>query len=110
MVAKASDALGMAPLKERIALDEEVSRTLFGLQGVPKVFIRNAVPVKEAKKAVDDYELTPAYRYELDKSGGVRIIQEPWVVEDKDGNPVHSLLPAAVAVSLIRQVVKVLDL
>ncbi|MEK9158082.1 MAG: nucleoside monophosphate kinase [Patescibacteria group bacterium] len=110
MIAKASDALGMAPLKERIALDEKIARSLIDLQGVPKVFLRNGIPAKDAKNIADDYELTPAYSYELDKKGGIKVIEKPWVIKGEKGIPSHSLLPPAIAISLIKQLTKVLEL
>ena len=33
---------------------------LLQLQGVPKIYLRNSIPVKDTKKFVDDYELTLA--------------------------------------------------
>jgi len=38
------------------------------------------------------------------------VIEKPWVVKDDDGVPSYSLLPQAVAVSLIKQMVSVLGL
>ena len=71
--------------------------------------MRNAIPVDKAKEFVDDYEITPSYRYEWDAgSKRVRVIEEPWTVKDDEGVLSYSLLPAAVAVSLIKQTAKVL--
>ncbi|MDP4001540.1 MAG: nucleoside monophosphate kinase [bacterium] len=109
MVPKEGDELGIEPIRDRIELDDKISRTLIDLHGVPKVFLRNAIPQKEAKKMVDEYELTPSYNYEF-RNGSILITEEPWTVKDEQGVQSHSLLPAAVAVALIKQVAKVLDL
>jgi hypothetical protein len=86
-------------------------RKLLELQGVPKVLLRNAVPVTAAADVVDDYEITPAYRYEWDAAAEqVRVIAEPWIVNDDNGVPSYSLLPAAVTVALIKQTAAVLGL
>ncbi len=111
MVSKEGDDLGIEAIRDRIEEDDKIMRTLLTLQGVPKVFLRNSVPVSEAAEAIDDYEITPSYRYgwnEVEKK--VNVIEEPWVISDDDGIPSYSLLPAAVVVSLIKQMVGVLGL
>lgn len=109
MVPKEGDELGIAPIRKRIETDNKISDTLMGLEGVPKVFLRNTIPAKKAKELVDDYELTPAYRYERDESGKIKVTEEPWTIKDEQGVPSHSLLPAAVTVSLINQIAKILE-
>ncbi len=111
MVPKEGDELGIEPIRERIEIDNKIAAKLLNLEGVPKVYLRNSIPVSVAKKTVDDYELTPAYRYERDtKSGKIKVVEEPWVIKDDEGKPAHSLLPAAVTVALIKQITKVLGL
>ncbi|HEY4520357.1 MAG TPA: nucleoside monophosphate kinase [Candidatus Paceibacterota bacterium] len=109
MVPKEGDELGIEPIRERIEIDDKIGLKLLDLQGIPKVYLRNSIPVSVAKKSVDDYELTPAYRYEK-KGKDIRVVEEPWVIKDDEGKPAHSLLPAAVTVSLIKQIAKVLSL
>jgi len=109
LVAKEGDEFGIEAIRERMEVDRAVMRRLRDLHGVPKVYLRNAIPVSEASATVDPYEITPAYRYAWDATKGeVRVIEEPWVVPDDDGVPSHSLLPGAVVVSLIKQVAAVL--
>jgi adenylate kinase family enzyme len=111
MVPKEGDELGIEAIRDRIEVDDKVMRTLLDLQGVPKILLRNSIPVSVAKEYVDDYEITPGYRYEWDTNAGkVNVIEEPWVVNDDDGNPSYSLLPAPVVVSLISQISKTLNL
>lgn len=109
LVAKEGDELGIEAVRDRIELDQKVMRTLLDLKGVPKVFLRNSVPVKQAKKFIDNYEITPSYRYEH-KGDKINVIEEPWTVKDNDGVPSYSLLPPAVVVALIKQTAKVLGL
>lgn len=109
MVPKEGDEFGIEAIRDRVEADDKVMRMLLDLKGVPKIFLRNSVPASSAKETVDDYEITPAYRYEYD-SDGVKTIEEPWTVKDENGIEVYSLLPAAVAVSLIKQTAQALNL
>lgn len=110
MVSKEGDELGIEAIRDRIEADDKIMRILLDLQGASKIFLRNCVPVSEAA-AVDDYEITPGYRYEWNATEKkVNVIEEPWVINDDDGTPSYSLLPAAVVVSFIKQMVGVLGL
>ncbi len=109
MTAKEGDALGIEPIRERLEMDKEIFKHLFNMRGIPKVCLRNSVPVDKARDYVDDYEITPAYHYELDDKGNVKIVEKPWVVKDDDGVPSYSLFSAPVVVALIKHVAKVLD-
>ena len=132
MVQKEGDALGIDPIKERLKTDEKLIKQAFSLYGIPKVLLRNSVPVNKAKEFVDDYEITPEYSYELDKnsgevnpvrdsedrekpkkeriSNGVKIVEKPWQVLDDNGVPCYSLMPPPVVVSLIKQITKALKI
>ncbi|MDP3730904.1 MAG: nucleoside monophosphate kinase, partial [bacterium] len=68
MVPKEGDELGIEAIRDRVELDDKVMRSLLGLEGVPKILLRNSIPVTAAKKNSDDYEITPAYRYVLTAS------------------------------------------
>jgi len=104
------DDLSMEALKGRLELDEKIMRQLLTLDGVPKVYIRNSVPVIEAKKMIDQYETTPGYEYSLDEKGKVVVQETPWMIKDDEGVESYSLLPAAPVLSLIKQVHKILGL
>lgn len=111
MVPKEGDELGIEPIRARLETDEQIMSQLLNLTGVPKVYLRNAIPADKAKELVDDYEVTPAYSYELDKeSGKTKILESPWIINDDEGAPSNSLLPAAVAISMIKQIAQVLGL
>ncbi|MBI2055461.1 MAG: hypothetical protein HYT42_01070 [Candidatus Sungbacteria bacterium] len=110
MAAKKGDELGIEAIRGRIEADDKVMRMLLRLEGVPKVFLRNSIPAAAAQEYVDDYEITPSYKYELNSAGKVKVIEEPWTVNDEDGQPSYSLLPAAVVVALVKQVAATLGL
>lgn len=104
MVGKEGDELGIEAIRERIELDDTIMRRLLELEGVPKVLLRNAVPIAQAPDSVDEYEITPSYSYEWDEaSGTVRVHESPWIFDDDNGEPSHSLLPSAVVVSFLNQ-------
>src|SRR4030043_885868 len=69
MVRKEGDEKGLGAIRERLNKDEELIKTAFQLHGVPKILLRNHVPVKEARKYFDDYEITPEYGFSREKSG-----------------------------------------
>ena len=109
MISKKGDELGIEAIRDRIEVDKKVMKTLLELQGIPKIYLRNSVPVNQIDEYVDRYELTPAYNYKLD-GDNVKVIEEPWTVPDDEGNQVYSLLAPAVVVALIKQTTKVLEL
>ena len=109
MVTKEGDELGIKPIKDRLKRDGELVKKAFNLHGVPKILLRNSVPVSEAKELLDDYEITPEYVFEY-KDGNVEIKQKPWQVKDDDGTPSYSLMPPPVVVSMIKQTVDIFNL
>jgi adenylate kinase family enzyme len=110
LVPKEGDELGIEPIRARLETDGQIFKQLLQLQGVPKVLLRNSVPVDKAAEYVDEYELTPAYGYEKGAEGKVKILETPWVVNDDDGVPSYSLLPPAVVLGFIKQTAKALEL
>lgn len=109
MISKEGDKLGIKPIRKRLKLDEELIKQALSLYGIPKVLLRNSIPVKEAKKYVDDYEITPEYYYKLDtKSKMVKITEKSWAVLDDEKVSSYSLLPPPVAVSMIKQMADIL--
>jgi adenylate kinase family enzyme len=111
MGAKEGDNMGIESIRERLELDDKLINKIFSLHGVPKILLRNAVPVEKAKEYVDGYEITPEYVYEYDESTKtVKTLEKPFVVKDDEGVEVYSLLAPPVAVSLIKQLVKVLGI
>lgn len=111
MVSKEGDALGIEPIKKRLEIDERLIKQTFSLYGMPKILLRNSVPVELAKEYIDDYEITPEYHYKwIEDTKKVEIIEKPWIFSDDTGVPSYSLLPSAVALSLIKQFPKALRL
>ncbi len=111
LVAKEGDELGIEPIRHRLETDGKLMEKAFELYGIPKIFLRNSIPVDKAKDLVDDYEITPEFSYELKEgSKEVKVIEKPWQVKDDEGVLSYSLMPPAVVVSLIKQLVAVLGL
>jgi len=107
MVAKEGDNLGIETIRERLDLDDKLIEKAFSLHGIPKILLRNSVPVSVAKDYVDDYELTPEYYYELDSDGKVKILEKPWTIKDDDNQEAYSLLAPPVALALIKELAKI---
>lgn len=111
MTAKEGDNLGIETIRERLEMDDKLINKVFSLHGVPKILIRNAVPTEKANELVDEYEITPEYYYEYDEtSKTAKTLERPYTVKDDEGVEVFSLLAPPVALSLIRQLVKALNL
>lgn len=111
MVPKEGDNLGIEPIRPRLAKDEEIMKLIMNLHGVPKIFLRNSIPVKQAKSQFDEYELTPEYSFEREaRSGEIKVSEKAWTFPDDNGVLSYSLLPAAVVVFLIKQFVDALEL
>lgn len=111
MGAKEGDNLGIESIRDRMVMDDKLIEKVFSLHGVPKILLRNAIPADKAGEIADDYEITPEYSYEYDeKNNKVNVIKKPYIVEDDEGIEVYSLLAPPVALTLIKQLVKVLSL
>ena len=109
MVKKEGDENGIKPIKKRLLLDEELIKRTFSLYGVPKILLRNSLPVSRAKNNIDDYELTPEYSYYWnEKEKKVKLTKKPWMIRDNQGVKSYSLMPPPVVLSLIDQLTKIL--
>lgn len=111
MVRKEGDDQGIAPIRERLNKDEEILRKAFSLHGMPKILLRNHVPVTESKNYFDDYEITPEYVLSFnEKTEKAEVGEKPWSVKDDNGNESYSLLAAPVVIPLLKQMVEVLKI
>lgn len=110
MVTKEGDELGIEAIEERLETDEKLIRQAFSLHGIPKVLLRNAVPVAEAEEKIDDYEITPEYVYERGEDGDVKVKEKPWIFKNSEDIKSYSLMPEPVVVSLIKQLVEALNI
>ena len=111
MVEKEGDSAGIEPIMPRLMRDEEIIQTALKLHGVPKVLLRNHVPVDFADNYFEEYELTPEYVFSWNsKKRKVKIEEKPWTVYDDNGLESNSLLAPPVVVSMIKQLVEVLEL
>lgn len=111
MKRKEGDEAGIEPIRERLEVDEKLLRKFMSLYGIPKVLLRNAIPVDVAGEYVNNYELTPEYHYNWnEEKEEVEIIEKPWTVKDDIGTDCYSLMAAPVVVSLIKQLTEALGL
>ena len=110
MITKEGDEQGIAPIKDRLDKDEMLVREAYKLQEIPKVLLRNTIPVGKVKDFTDDYEITPEYSYKLNTDGTIETLEKPWEVKDDEGALSNSLMPPPVVVSLIKQLVKELGI
>ncbi len=109
MIRKEGDEAGIEPIRERLNMDEKLIKQAFNLYGIPKILLRNSIPVEEADKNVSDYELTPEYNYEWnEKEQKVEIKETPWTIKDDNGVESYSLMAPPVVVSFIKQLADIL--
>jgi len=108
-VRKEGDDMGIGPIRSRLDKDEEILKKAFDLHGIPKILLRNHVPVTEAKTYYDDYELTPEYILNWnEKTKKVEVKEKHWTVKDDNGVESYSLLSAPVMIALLKQMAEVL--
>lgn len=111
MIPKEGDDLGIENIKPRLIKDDEIIRTTFKLHGIPKVLLRNHVPIAKARKYFDDYEITPEYLFDWNKkTQKVKVKEKEWTVYDDNGVESYSLLAPPVVVSMLKQLVELLSL
>ena len=111
MIAKEGDEKGIEPIKERLETDEKLIKQALSLHGIPKILLRNTIPVELANEYADDYELTPGYSYKWDEEKNEVVIEETsWIVKDGDDVDSHSLMAPPVVISLISQMVDAFNL
>ncbi len=109
MEKKEGDELGIEPIRERLEKEGKLIDEALKLYGIPKILLRNSVPVSLAKDFVDDYEITPEYYYEIENERVIKK-EKPWKFLDDEGVESFSLLPQPVVVSLIKQMVDIFNL
>ncbi|MFA5024571.1 MAG: nucleoside monophosphate kinase [Patescibacteria group bacterium] len=107
MIAKEGDNLGIEAIRERLEMDDALIEKVFSIHGIPKIMLRNSIPVAEADKLIDSYEITPSYEYAL-KDGKPQVSETPYVVKDDEGVDSYSLMAPAVVITLIKQLHSIL--
>jgi len=109
MVGKEGDNLGIETIRDRLELDEKLIEKVFTLHGIPKILIRNSIPVEIARQYVDDYEITPEFVYKLGADGRVEVSEKSWTVKDDEGVEAYSLMAPPVALALIKQLAGIIE-
>ncbi len=109
MVPKEGDSLGIEPIRDRLAKDEDIMKMIFNIHGVPKILLRNNIPAAVANDNFDDYEITPGYSYEWDEANQKVITHESkWTIKDDNGIDSYSLLPHPVVIGMLKQMAEIL--
>lgn len=108
MIRKEGDEKGIEPIKERLKMDEKLIEHAFKLYGIPKILVRNAIPIDKADQYVADYEITPEYQYEVIDQNKVQVKEVPWVIRDDKGIKSYSLLAPPAVVSFLAQIADIL--
>ncbi|MFC1623611.1 nucleoside monophosphate kinase [Patescibacteria group bacterium] len=108
MVAKEGDSAGIESIRARLDLDDQLIEKVFALHGVPKILLRNSIEKNYADEIIDDYEITPEHTYEVGGDGDVKIGEKPWILKNDEDEDAISLQAPATAISLIRQLAKIL--
>lgn len=107
LIRKAGDEEGLDLIRGRLNSDAKLLEKADKLVGIPKVYLRNTVPVSAADENIDDYEITPAFSYRGGK-GEVKMVRGPLVVTEDSGEESYSRMPAATTVSLFSQIYDIL--
>jgi len=115
MVTKEGDELGIEPIKSRLEKDGLLMEQVYKMHGIDKILLRNSIPKDVVGEFANDYEITPEYQYSFNENppaGGskVEVKEKPWEVKDDNGVISNSLMPPPVVVSLIKQLVKALNI
>jgi adenylate kinase family enzyme len=101
LVGKEGDELGIEAIRDRLEMDASVIQQVSLLHGIPKILVRNAVPVDKVAEVVEEYEVTPAYSYKQTSDGAVEVLENPWTFVDYAGVESCSLLPAVTAIAAV---------
>ena len=110
MVGKEGDDAGIESIRDRLELDDKLIKKVMSLHGIPKILLRNSIPVENVD-FVDDYEITPGYVFKYNEdTNKVTVTEEPWIIKDDEGVDSYSFLPPPVVVGLIKQLAQALGL
>ena len=110
MVGKEGDDAGIESIRDRLTLDDQLIKKVMSLHGIPKILLRNAVPVENIND-VDDYEITEMSVFENnEETGKVTVTETPWILKDDEGVDSYSLMAPAVVIGLLKQLSKALGL
>lgn len=99
---KEGDHLGIINIANRIKSDLEIMNMAKNLYGIPKIEVYNSVPVSEASKYLNPFEITKEYFFTKKEDKIIR--NEKDLIFRENGEEYISLLPTANVVQIIRQI------
>ncbi|OGC68671.1 hypothetical protein A2415_02370 [candidate division WWE3 bacterium RIFOXYC1_FULL_39_7] len=110
-VIKEGDASGILSISERLKTDEELMQKALNLHGIPKILIESAIPVEVSSDYLEDYEIQPAYEYEISgEVGKEKVISKtaPLTFKNDSGDDCHTMYAATYVVNIFDQLHKTL--
>lgn len=108
LVLKEGDDKGIELIQSRLEMDGELINKALELQGIPKILVRNAIPIGLIHDYAEDYEITPSFSYSIDATSKVEVHTSDWEVPDDSGVQCGSLMAPAVVISLVDQIYNLL--
>lgn len=108
LLAKEGDSAGRESIRERLDIDGKLIEYTSQIYGVPKVLIRNTIPIDRSCNLIEDYEITPMYSYEGTEERAIEVKESPWIIKDDSGVDSVSLLAAPAVLSMIDQIHSIL--
>lgn len=111
LVAKEGDSEGIESIRGRLDAEGELMKVANSLQGIPKVLLKNTIPVTQSSSYVDEFEISPSFSYSIGSGlpgGEVKILRNPLVLSDDIGIESHSLSGASIVVSMVNQIYNIL--
>ena len=107
LVAKEGDSGGKESIRERLDTEGELIRVANSLQGIPKVLLRNTIPVDRALSYVDEFEISPSFSFQ-NNGKEIEVVKKPLVLPDDEGIESYSLSGASVVLSMVEQIYTIL--
>ncbi|MDD3662184.1 MAG: nucleoside monophosphate kinase [Candidatus Dojkabacteria bacterium] len=109
MVQKEGDHLGVESIRSRLDEEDALMRKAMELHGIPRILVRNSIPVEDAPELVNEYEITQMKTFSTDVPGTVHVQESNWEITDENGVRSYCLYPAPVVVTIIKQLAEVLS-
>jgi hypothetical protein len=106
-VSKEGDREGIHSIEDRLKADAELMSVASTLQGIPKILLQSAYPVKVAKEYLEDYEIQPKLVYTV-AGDKVTMSKENWVFRDDSGQECYTIYAATYVVNMVSSLHKIL--
>ncbi|RJR27980.1 hypothetical protein C4561_00535 [candidate division WWE3 bacterium] len=108
---KEGDELGIKAIEERLRSDEDLMQKALNLHGIQKILIESSIPASIANDYLEEYEIQPAYEFEVVGDPGnetINIKTGPLKFKDDDGADCYTMYAATYVVNIFDQLHKIL--